>query len=225
MNIALIQARMTSTRFPGKSMVKIEGKSILEHMLNGLHKSFLVDMFGIIMPDEEESKILISEFKDKCYIFLGSKNDLIDRYYKSVLDFEKKYKIKVSNIIRLCGDCPLLCFFGNIIDYVLTQHVKEKNDFTHNRNFGGMPSGIDVEIVTRDALVKLNNEVKPEEEREHFSPYLRNNPDKFKTGESKLFTSDYNYKWSIDDIESFNRVSDIFKLFEIKNTYDFGRII
>jgi len=205
MIVAIVQARMGSTRLPGKVMKDILGKPMLWHLFNRLKYAKKIDKIVLAVPDKDEDKVLL-KLSEEMGIdsFAGSEEDVLDRYYKAA----KKYGADV--IVRITGDCPLIDpeLVDEVIDYYLKN--KDKLDFVHNGTT--YPDGIvETEVFPFAALEKAWREAKLASEREHVTPYIWKNSDKFRTA-----TLEYNEDLShirlvVDDERDFRLVKEIFK--------------
>ena len=101
--VAIIQARLTSKRFPGKVIQKIGKSSVLEVMLKRLRKSKKIDQIVVSIPANKKNKKLFEYLKKlDVKIFRGSENNVLDRFYKTAVKF------KASDVIRITGDCPFI---------------------------------------------------------------------------------------------------------------------
>lgn len=211
MIIALIQTRMHSTRFPGKTMKILHEKPMTTYLIEAGEKSKLIDRVGIIYPEHDH--IFPETYYNKCYAFGGSEDDVLDRYYQAVNHlFKYELKTEENHIIRLTSDCPLLAFYPEIIDKTIEIHLRTNADFTHNRGIdGGYPSGLDVEIMKYSVLEYIHKVAKDKEDREHVTLYIKKNCNQFKIEEvnSKF---KFNCKWSIDTKEDFERVGDMINI-------------
>jgi len=215
MIICLIQTRMKSTRLPGKCMMKMNDIPMTSYTIAAAKQSKLIDVDGIIYPIDDE-KVFRKKYGYDCFCYGGSENDVLDRYYKAMLYIENIENKKCSHIIRLTSDCPLLAYNSFLIDSLISQHLKDDNDLTHNRGENNYPSGLDIEIMPRNILVYAN-EYATGEEREHVTLYIKDNADKFKIGGFKKHLILSNYKWSVDTIEDFKRVEDIIKIYSLSS--------
>ena len=161
MVIAIIQARMGSTRLPGKVLKRIDGRPMLSYLLDRVLKSTKIDkviiatsILAIDDPIEDHCK----EYGVDC--FRGSENDVLSRYYECA----KKYNADV--IVRLTADCPLAD--PNVIDDVIKIFECNNVDYCANTvPVSTFPDGTDVEVFSMNALEKAFNEVKDPHFREH----------------------------------------------------------
>jgi len=221
-NIAFIQARMESKRFPGKNLKEICNYPMLDWVIFGVSRSRILDGFGLVIPETKESSIIKEKYLSKCYVYTGHHYNVLDRYYNALLNYEKKFNCRIDNVVRITADCPLLAYHSSIIDEVLTYHNFNNCDFTHNRCVDGYPSGIDVEVMTREILIQSWENVnltkckysdkKINEYKEHVTLYAKENLiNKLVFGNVTAGLGGFKLKWSIDDIESFERVEDLMK--------------
>jgi len=170
---AIIQARMSSTRLPGKVLKNICGKPMLWHMLNRLKFSKKIDDIILAIPNLAQNnklKDIAKEFKLHC--FRGSEEDVLDRYYKAAVKFGGDV------IVRLTSDCPLID--PRLTDRIIEEHLLADVDYTSGGNKGSFPRGLDTEVFSFDALKRAYEEAKQDYEREHVTPYIYQHPELFK---------------------------------------------
>ena len=135
----IIQARVSSTRFPSKVLKKIQGLSIIELIVKRLKKAKLVNDIIVATPNNKENKILIKHLiKKNIRYFCGSENDVLSRYYFAA----KKNNSKI--IIRITGDCPIVD--PKIVDEFISNFKKNNYDYLSNTNPWTFPDGLDVEV-------------------------------------------------------------------------------
>lgn len=215
MNLCLIQARITSNRLPGKCMMKIMGKTLIDWVIEGVINTNQINYYGVIVPKEEESFSILKKYIDKCYTFAGSKYNVLNRYYKAVKHHPNYNEIK--NVIRLTGDCPMLGLFPSIIDDTITAHLESKADYTHNRGPNGYCSGLDVEIMKKEVLEELENTVTDIECQEHVTLYIKKYKELFNIKEVNCdYRIRFDKKWSVDTKEDYHMVSDAMKLLKLE---------
>ena len=169
----IIQARMNSTRLPGKVLKPIAGKCLLDHILDRL--SLLENLFNIVVATTNSSldDLIVTHCNSKnIAVFRGSEDDVLGRYYECarVKHFE--------HIIRLTADNP----FTDIeeLHNLFEQHITQKNDYTHS--FGSMPLGVGAEIFSFQALKKSAKSAYAPNHREHVNEYIQEHPHLFKIG-------------------------------------------
>jgi len=229
MNICLIPVRFDSNRLPGKALLKIAGKKLMDYVIESALKSCQIDRVGVITTNRSEDIKLIESYKENesifCYSWNGHWNDVLGRFNAAVDYFEKKEEIEIVNVIRLTVDCPLLYYFSDLIDDIIEFHINENLDFTYNTHFkNGWPSGLDVEVINRKILKEING-FASYTEREHVTLYIKNNVKKYNIGYVKT-KNQFEQKWSIDTSEDLEKISDLIKIFNNSmegNIYEISR--
>lgn len=206
MATAIIQARMGSTRLPGKVLKKVLGKAMLEHQIERVKRSKTIDQIILATTSKSEDKQIVRLGKRlKVKVFAGSENDVLDRYYRAAVKFGVN-----GNIVRLTGDCPLMD--PEIIDAVVNFYLKNKKNcqYANNVDPPTFPDGMDVEVFSFEALKTAWQNADLLSEREHVTPYIRNHPEKFKV---KNFQSRKNlsrHRLVLDNKEDFILIKRIF---------------
>ncbi|WP_103069046.1 cytidylyltransferase domain-containing protein [Aquimarina sediminis] len=181
--VVITQARSGSTRLPNKVLKEIEGKTLLQIHIDRIRQAKLVDdIFIATTTNKEDDQIeeLANQLQVKCS--RGSEDDVLDRFYQAVK------KVKPDYIVRLTSDCPLID--PVLIDEVIREAKDRKLDYYTNVLKELYPDGQDIEVFTFNALEKAWNETTLKSDREHVTPYIRNNSS-YKKG--KLFTSDNHF--------------------------------
>ena len=169
----IIQARMGSSRLPGKIMKKINGDTpMLKFQLDQLEFSKNIDQI-IIATTTLEPDNLIVDFckKNNLECFRGESKDVLDRYYRCA----KKFKLSI--IVRITSDNPLID--PTIVDHVISRFIDSDYDYM-STEVKKSPLGFAVEVFTFKSIKKAWEEAKLPSEHEHVTPYFYNNPDKFK---------------------------------------------
>ncbi len=174
--IAIIQARMGSSRLPGKVMMDIVGKPLLWHIVNRLKYSKLINKIVVATGNGEENDVI--EGLCKRYnidYYRGSEEDLIDRYYQTSKLFD------ADVVVRAPADCPLVD--PEIVDKVIDFFLKNINSYDYVNNSRPhitYPHGLDVETFSFCLLEKLWREIKDPFRREWFTTVIFENPEKYK---------------------------------------------
>ncbi|MCU0364293.1 MAG: glycosyltransferase family protein [Ignavibacteriaceae bacterium] len=200
---------MGSTRLPGKVMLPLAGKPLIIRMQERLSLSRYAGKIIIATTDDESDDQLFRLCKqNNLNIFRGHSLDLLDRHYRAA----KKFNADV--VIKIPSDCPLID--PEIIDKVIQYYIsnRDKFDFVSNLHPPTYPDGNDVEIMSIKVLEDAWINAKKDFEREHTTPYIWENPDKFRIGNvvwetgldysmTHRFTIDYN-----EDYEFIKRIYD-----------------
>jgi spore coat polysaccharide biosynthesis protein SpsF len=175
--VIVVQARVSSSRLPGKVMLPIMGESLLFRMVERL-KMIRHNVQLVIATSCEAGDDAIENESLKIGLpcFRGSLNNLLDRHYRAAVLFN------ADHVVKIPSDCPLID--PNIIDDVLELHLANpgKYDYVSNLHPATFPDGNDVEIMTIDCLKRTWQEAKRPLELEHTTPYIWENPEKFSMG-------------------------------------------
>jgi len=204
MVIAILQARMGSSRLPNKVLRKIKGKTLLELYVNRVKESHLIDKIVIATttnPNDTLIQKIASDLGIEC--FRGSEDDLLDRYYQCA----KKYNADI--VVRVTPDDPFVDY--RVIDRAVQIFRDNEVDFVTNHFDPTYPEGLDVEVYSIDALEKSWREASLLSEREHVFPYIQNHQDQFKIINFKQDTDYSHLRWTIDyecDFEMTKRIYD-----------------
>ena len=173
-NLAIIQARLSSSRLPGKVLKKVLGKPIILYQLERVLKSKLINKViiatSIEKSDDDLCKLCL---KNNIDFYRGSLNDVLSRFYNTYKQFGPS-----ENIIRLTGDCPLID--PKIIDKVILKHLNSNFDYTSNTIQPSWPDGFDVEVINSKILEVVNKNAKTPYDREHVTSYIYKNKQTFK---------------------------------------------
>lgn len=165
---AIVQARTTSTRLPGKVLKKLpfnSGITVLQQVVRRLKRSDKIDEIIIATTTEaEDSEIVEKAELEGVRWFRGSRDDVLSRYYLTAKEN------KLDLIVRITSDCP--CIDPEVVDLVVTEHIKANADYTSNQLIRTFPHGLDTEVLTFDALEKAYCEAANDFEREHVCPYI-----------------------------------------------------
>lgn len=212
--LAIIQARIGSTRLPGKALIPIvNGKGALELMLERVSKADSLDKIIVATTIAKDNDRLVELCKNLGFeVFRGSEDDVLDRYYQAANSFGKP-----DVIVRLTGDCPL--HDPAVIDKVVGFFLDSDFDYVCNTDPPTYPDGLDCEVFSFAALEKswLNAALKSE--REHVTPYIRKNPAIFKRGNVKNERDLSSKRWTLDNKEDLQFLKDVFG-----NLYDGGKL-
>ena len=176
--ICIIQARMSSTRLPGKSLIKINGIPCIEMVINRVNKSLLINDVWLACSNHSSDDILADYVKSlKANIFRGKLNDVLSRF--SAIS----RKANAHYVVRITGDCPLIDH--EIIDKVIKKILNQDLDYVSNTLERTFPDGVDVEVFKSSALY-ASEKVANNFMREHVTPYI--------SGKLKAYMSHGNFK-------------------------------
>jgi len=199
----IIQARMGSTRLPGKTMEKItKDKRVIDFVVEQLKFSKIIEKIIVAIPDSIEDDVTYNHLlSKKIQTYRGSLKNVLDRYYQCAKN------ISSSVIVRVTADCPLID--PEIVDKVITKFIKNKFDYVSNTHPRTFPYGTETEVFSFNALEKAWNETRNDFDREHVTPYFYKNPNKFSIGNVIQEKNQSNYRWTIDYNEDLELVKYI----------------
>jgi len=173
--LVITQARSGSTRLPNKVLKKIEGKSLLQIHIDRILQAKEVSSVLVATTTEKNDDVIEELLKTLDVDFYrGSQDDVLDRFYQAAKPYKPDY------IVRLTSDCPLID--PKLLDEVIIVAQHKKLDYYANILEEKYPDGQDIEVFTFEALEKAWSEAKLTIEREHVTPYIRNNSS-YKGGE------------------------------------------
>ncbi len=204
--VAIIQARVGSTRLPGKVLKDVCGRPILWHMVNRLKFSKKIDGVILAIPDSAENDELEYFAKGlKLPCFRGSEENVLSRYYRAATEFGGEV------IVRVTSDCPLID--PRVTDIVIEAHLNSGADYTSNGVEWGFPRGLDTEALNFTTLKKTYEEANQDYEREHVTPYIYQHPElfniQFVEASGKLRRPDL--RLTVDTEEDLRLIREIFR--------------
>ena len=203
--VAIIQARMGSTRLPGKTLTEICGKPLLQHIIERIqHCEFIDDI--VVATTENKEDYAIIKLSDKLGVksFTGSENDVLDRFYQCAKKFD------ADIVVRVTADDPFKD--PDVIDRAVKELISDKGlDYVSNTIKPTYPEGIDIEVITLKALERAWKEADKKSEREHVTPYIWNNPEIFRVSNFENDINLSNLRWTLDTPQDLEFTRDIYK--------------
>lgn len=213
--VATIEARMASSRLPGKILLPILGRPMLELLIERVKQSKKIEEIIIATTTDPSDDILVKKSRDwQVGIYRGSTNDVLDR----VLTAAKKYQADV--IVELTGDCPLLD--PEIIDEAIETFQRSKVDYVANITLGApFPRGLDVQVFPTPILARLAKETTDPFDREHVSLYIYSHPEKFRLKKiAPSFLNKFqNLRLTVDTEKDLELVRRIYHLLYFKKRF------
>lgn len=200
--VAIVQARLGSTRLPEKVMRELCGRPMLWHVVNRARMAVLVDTVLVATTTEKADDAIEKWCKENAILcFRGSMNDVLERYYMAAKEYGAK------TIVRITSDCPLLD--PAIVDEIIMRFAEGGLDYvsvgpTH-------PDGLDAEVFSYEALKKAFNEASLASEREHVTPYIWKNPGTFNISSVSCSPDLSHMRWTVDDERDFKFVKAVYE--------------
>ncbi|HJJ41833.1 MAG TPA: glycosyltransferase family protein [Methanocorpusculum sp.] len=216
--IAIIQARMGSTRLPNKVLMDLKGKTVLERVIERVQKSKYIDEVIVATTiTKHDSEIVKLCAEKNIRVFCGSEEDVLDRYYQCAKLLSPKH------VVRITADCPMID--PEVIDLVISQHLKSGADYTSNTLKITYPDGLDAEImkfnVLEDAWINANLA----SQREHVTQYIIHNNNYLKSSVENSI--DYSKeRWTLDTENDYKFIRSIYdKLYDSNPDFSMDDII
>jgi len=218
---AIIQARTGSARLPGKVLKEINGKPMIEWLINRVKLSSNIDKVVLAIPDNSEDDVLFGIAKRLNIVCVrGSQQDVLSRYLKAAKE------TSADVIVRITGDCPLID--SKIIDEMLDYFEKEKCDYLINDvEYGGHPRGFDVDVFSVKILKKIGKLAISDYNKEHITTFMLENPGMFKIEYYEVPEGLYrpNYRLCVDEESDLLLVKKIFDYFKPREDFTAREII
>lgn len=200
--ILITQARSGSTRLPGKVLKKVDGKSLLQIHLERLQKCSKITEIIVATTDKGEDTIIYDKAIEWGFsAFRGSESDVLDRFYQAAKNKD------VDWVVRVTSDCPLIDPL--LVDDIVTFVLESNKDYGSNGIVERFPDGQDVEVFKFSALELAWKNAKLRSEREHVTPYIRNNSNL--NGEKMFSTISYpceqdfsKIRMTVDEVNDFD---------------------
>jgi len=204
MNIlAIIQARTGSSRLPGKVLLKLGDKTVLEHVISRVNKSRFIDEAIVATTINHSDLGIVKLCADNgIRVFCGSEEDVLDRF------FQLAKIVQPDQIVRVTADCPLIDH--GIIDEVIQKHLDTKADYTSNVIIETYPDGEDVEVFNFESLRKAWKDSNAMSTREHVTQHIRNHPQEFKIVSHEHASNLSKKRWTLDNKEDYEFIKIIY---------------
>lgn len=206
--VAIIQARMRSTRLPGKIMKTLCGRTVLAHDIERIGAATRVDDIVVATSDlAVDDEVAAEALRAGAKVSRGSEEDVLARFY----DAAREHQADV--IVRMTSDCPL--FDPLLLDRMLAEFLaalpgaQPYDYYSNTLNRRTYPTGLDTEIFTMAALARAHQEGRRPPEREHVTPYLHQNPQLFHLGGMEAERDHSRYRWTLDtpaDLELIGKI-------------------
>jgi spore coat polysaccharide biosynthesis protein SpsF len=224
--VVIIQARMGSTRLPGKVLLDIGGAPMLARVVNRCRQAARVDQV-VIATSDDPSDDAIENFclAEGFPYFRGSLHDVLDRYYQAARQFD------ASIIVRITADCPLIdpAVIDQVVSALISGEQESKWDFVANRLpppwKRSYPIGLDVEVCTFSALERAWKEAKEAHQREHVMPYLYEQEGRFQVLVLNHIPDYGDLRWTVDTPEDLALIRQIYSRFDGGDGFSWMEVI
>lgn len=215
--VALVQARMGSTRLPNKVMKPIGGIPMIELLLSRLSQAKEVTQIIVATSVDERNQTLVEHVRKLGYACeQGSENDVLDRFVQAA----RAHQADV--VVRITGDCPLVD--PELVDEAVRRFKAAGVDYFSNVNPPTYPDGLDIEVCTFRALEQASQETSKPFDREHVTPYLRERG-RFNTASMQYNEDLSTLRWTVDEPADFTVVEKVFQHFHPRTDFTWGEVL
>ena len=202
--VIIVQARMTSSRLPGKVLKRVLDKPLLEYQIERLRRVKLADEIVIATTVNDTEKPIIELCKSlSVSYFRGSEEDVLARYNGAA----KEHYADV--IVRVTSDCPLID--PQVIDKVIQVYIDHQDEYDYVSNClkRTYPRGMDTEVFSLQALHEAFLEATAQPDREHVTPFIYRNPERYYCENVAYSENQSSHRWTVDTIEDFALIRKI----------------
>jgi spore coat polysaccharide biosynthesis protein SpsF len=213
-----IQARMGSTRLPGKVMLDLCGKTVLARVVERLKRSHLAGELIVATTLQPADDVLVDQCRKlEVKVFRGRETDVLDRYYHAAKQFA------AEAIVRICSDCPLID--PEIVDWTVQSFLHADVDYASNALDRTYPRGLDVEVMTSRALRRCWRDAKVFYQRSHVTPYIYENPDQFRIARVCGSEEYGDLRWTLDTPEDLAFIRSVYERMADKDEFGWRDVL
>lgn len=204
MAAAILQARMSSSRLPGKVMKPLAGAPMIARQIERLRRAASLERI-VVATSEDASDDPLADYlaASGTDVFRGSLTDVLGRFVACAEHFGLD-----GAIVRLTADCPLAD--PDLVDACVALHQRQGADFTSNDQHRTFPRGLDVEVFNREGLDAAGREASDPYDREHVTPFFYHNPERFRLAELTQARDDSALRWTVDTPQDFAYVERVY---------------
>ena len=201
--VAIIQARMGSSRLPGKVLMDLGGGTVLARVVRRLQRCRQISQIVVATTGEAERRSWRMRTSAD-FVFSGSEQDVLDRYYRAAR------ANAAETVVRVTSDCPLID--PELVDETIRVFKDEHADYASNVFPRTYPRGLDTEVFTVAALDRAWREAREPHQREHVTPYLYEHPQIFRLASLSGDVDHSHYRWTLDTQEDLELLRAIYPL-------------
>jgi spore coat polysaccharide biosynthesis protein SpsF len=222
--VAIVQARMSSTRLPGKVLLPLGGGTVLGCVIARLRRARLLDKI-VVATSTDPSDTVIEEWARALNVSAcrGPLEDVLARYALAAKQYD------ADTVVRITADCPLIdpqVLDAMIQQFEMARHEGSPCDYLSNALQRTFPRGLDVEVMTRAALLRAEAEATLPYEREHVTPYLYRSGSGFHICHHCLANDMSIHRWTLDTVEDYRFLVRVFDMLEGRwQEVGFGEIL
>jgi len=215
--VAIVQARMGSTRLPGKVLMDIGGQSVLQRVVRRLARALLVTQTVVATTTSPADDAVVAEAERlEAGFFRGSEHDVLGRYLGAANVFS------ADVVVRITSDCPLMD--PEVTDEVIHAFFTNQADFAFSDVTGGFPRGLDVEVCSVEALRTAAQFADSPYQREHVTPIFYERSDLFRTSRIRAERDFSHYRWTLDTPEDLCLIRAIYSQFSNREHFTWREV-
>jgi spore coat polysaccharide biosynthesis protein SpsF len=207
--VAIIQARMGSSRLPGKVLLDLHGETMLSRVVRRLRRARRIDQVIVATTTEPKDDALADFCRTHdVFCFRGSENDVLDRYAQAAR------ATQADVVVRITSDCPLID--PGVVDEVTEYFLNSQPAVDYVSNVAPVrtyPRGLDTEVFSREALERAHREASDASSREHVTAYIYRHPESFRIEGYRGVRDESAHRWTVDTPEDFALVEKIYAHF------------
>lgn len=216
--VAIVQARMGSTRLPGKVLKDLAGETILARVVGRLRHANQVNELLVATTGHPDDDAIVAECRRlSVVVSRGDQDDVLDRYFKAARF------AGADVIVRITSDCPLID--PEITGKTIQAFLNTSPDYAANTIVRTYPRGLDTEVISMNALARTWQEARQGYEREHVTPYIIEHPDVFKL---LSVTGDRDYsahRWTVDTAEDLLFAQAVYDRLKSKGVFSWHEVV
>ncbi len=212
--LCVVQARAGSSRLPGKVLADLDGKPMLRFLLDRLHALAVDELVVATSTEARDDAVAAIALEAGRPVVRGSEHDVLDRFVGALDTFPARH------VVRITADCPLSD--PQLIDAVVAHHRGTRADYTTNTLPRTFPKGLDVEVVSADALRVAHAEAATQAEREHVMPFIYRRPERFRLANLRNDQPLGDERWTVDTADDLERVRHIAAQMRASGNAEFG---
>jgi|688.fasta_scaffold613731_1 spore coat polysaccharide biosynthesis protein SpsF len=219
MAVAIVQARMSSKRLPGKVLMPILEKPMISLLLERLTRATLLSDIIVATSNDFTDDILAKEIKDLGFqVYRGSLSNVGSRYLEIIQER------KIETVVRITGDCPVVDH--KLVDRIIHFYLDGNYHYASNTLTRTFPRGLDVEIFNASSYVEFSRDNKLSDyDNEHVTPIFYQNPRIFRLGNFMNDADFSSQRWTVDNAADFKFISEVFENLYVANPdFDFKDI-
>jgi spore coat polysaccharide biosynthesis protein SpsF len=215
---AIIQARMGSTRLPGKVLMDLGGETVLARVVRRLRRAALIEDVVVATTHSVADHAIVRECqKLSVRVFRGSENDVLDRYYRAAL------WTGAEGVVRITSDCPLID--AEITENTIRAFLEHQPDYASNTLQRTYPRGLDTEVMSWQALAQAWREAQLPYQKTHVTPYIYENRDRFDLFSVKGKTDYSHHRWTLDTAEDLAFIRAIYDRFDHDDSFSWHDVL